>query len=328
MVSLLAAGLICQYTGDAWEEKLRTGLYQLSNDSIVIYSETVTDQQGIPFVKYKEAKGIQPGEVYNPTIVSNYAIDYFKKIETGTDGSANVKFYNCIAWLSQNMTLKDSFAIFEFKWRQTFYDSVGAPWTSGMTSGRAMEAFTLAYQLDKNQEHLKNAQSLLRGFYQPIQSGGFTYKEKNGWWFEEFADSNLHTPRVLDGHIFAMMGVYHFLQLGRNDSAEYVFSRGLSALTNNLANYDKGDGWSYYDAQKTVSDKKYHTLLTGQMKELWELTTNPIFETYYKKWEKPLNRPYVYRIIKEKNRSGILLLISLSAGIFLAFTVLRKVFTK
>jgi len=328
LLSILGAAMICQFTGDAWEEKLRQTLYKLSNDSITVYTKTVVDEKGVPYVKYKEVKGIHPGDVYNPTIVSNYAIDYYELIAAGKDSSARQKFDNCIKWLAENMTYKDSFAIFEFRWRQPFYDSVGAPWTSGMTSGRAIEAFTLAYKLNRAQKYIDCAKALLRGFYQPIQSGGFTYKEAGGWWYEEFADSNMHTPRVLDGHIFATTGVYKFDQLTENDSANFIFKQGIKALKSSLALYDKGDGWSYYDRLHLVSDKKYHTLLAGQMKQLWEMTEDPFFENYYRKWEKPLNRPYVFRIIKERNRSGLLLMGLLTVVIFIVQFTVNRMLTK
>ena len=328
ILSLVTASLICQYKGDVWEENVRQVLYKLTNDSIPNYAKTIVDEKGIPYIRYEEIHGIHAGDEYNPTIVSNFAIDYFKLIEEKKDTSAVYKFNNCINWLEDNITNKDSFALYEFKWRQPFYDSVGAPWTSGMTSGRAIEAFTCAYKLNQKQEYKDYASALLRGFYQRVQAGGFTYKEPDGWWYEEFADSNMHTPRVLDGHIFALSGVYQFWLLTKKDSAEYIFKQGIKALKNHLPSYNIGNGWSYYDALHTVSDKKYHTLLTSQMKELWEITKDPVFQYYYQTWEKPLVKPYVYRIIKERNRSGILLLLLMSTGLFIFFLLLNKFFTK
>lgn len=307
IISIATAALICQYKGDVWEENLRQALYRLSNDSIPNYAKTIVDDKGIPYIRYKEVNGIHPGDEYNPTIVSNYAIDYFKLIEEKTDTSATRKFKNCINWLADNINYKDSFALYEFNWRQPFYDSVGVPWTSGMTSGRAIEAFICAYKSDHKQEYLDHASALLRGYYQPIYAGGFTYKESNGWWYEEFADSSMHTPRILDGHIYAVAGVNKLLELTNNDSAAFIVDQGIKALKKYLPYYDIGNGWSYYDAYHKTSDKAYHTLLTNQMKELWEMTNDPFFKTYYQNWSKPLNRPYIYRILKEKNRSGIML---------------------
>ncbi len=303
-------------------------MYKVTNDSIPNYAQTLVDEKGIPYVRYAAANGVQAADEYNPTIVSNYAIDYYPLIKTGKDSAAAAKFKNCINWLAANITYKDSFALFQFNWKQPFYDSVGAPWTSGMTSGRAIEAFTLAYQSEPKEAYLNLSKALLRGFYQPIQNGGFTYKEPAGWWYEEFADSNMHTPHILDGHIFAITGVYKFGQLTKNDTAQFIFVQGIKALKSKLPFYDIGNGWSYYDAYHKVSDKQYHTLLTGQMKQLGEITEDPFFINYYHKWNTPLTRPYIYRIIKERNRSGLLLVLIMSGIIFMLLYTAKRFSTQ
>lgn len=311
-LSLALGAVVCEYKGDLWEQKLRTAIYRLRQDTIPSYAATFTDEKGIPFVLYAESKGIKEGKAYNSTVICNYAIDYYKLIRENKDPLAREKFGHCIEWLANNISCKDNYAWFEFNWQQPFYDSVGVPWTSGMTSGRAMEAFTDAYQLYHSQIYLDLATRLLRGFYIPIQSGGFNYKESGGWWYEEYAHTGMHTPRVLDGHIYAFMGVYKFWLVTRNDSAAQVLDQGIRALKSHLPGYDKGDGWSYYDAYHKVSDEKYHKLLTSMMKDIWDITKDPFFYEYYRKWDAPLRKPYVFRIFKEKNRSGLVLYFLLS----------------
>lgn len=321
LLSLGLAAVICQNKGDDWEEKVRTAFYRATNDSITNYTKTIVDEKGVPYVHYAAYKGINAGDEYNPTIVANYAIDYYKLIEEKNDSATKDKFLHCINWLVDNITYKDHYALYEFNWKQPFYDSVGVPWTSGMSSGRAIEALTGAYKLYHSQKYIEYATALLRGFYQPIQSGGFTYKESLGYWYEEFADSNMHTPRVLDGHIYAFLGVQKFWVQTKSDSAGYLVKQGISSLKGHLPGYDMDDGWSYYDAYHIKSDKKYHTLLTGLMKELWEITNDPVFNSYYHKWNAPLIKPYIYRIIKEKNRSGLLLYFLMSSCLFTVLSI-------
>ncbi len=315
-MSLALAAIVCQYKGDAWEEKVRQAVYSLKNDSIPNYAKIIVDEKGIPYVHYVAYNDIKAGDQYNATIVANYAIDYYKLITENNDSATKDKFLHCIEWLAGNMSYKDQYALFEFKWQQPYYDSVLVPWTSGMTSGRAIEAFTGAFKLYHSQKYLDNAMALLRGFYQPIQSGGFTYKEAKGWWYEEYADTNMHTPRVLDGHIFAILGVHKFWLATKTDSAAFIVQEGILSLKNHLPGYDIGNGWSYYDAYHKKTDKKYHQLLTSMMKELAATTNDPLFMQYYHSWNAPLIKPYLYRIIKEKNRSGLVLFFLMSAFFF------------
>ncbi len=317
IIALILTAIVCQYKGDAWENKVRFAFYVLSNDSITNFAKIIIDEKGIPYVHYLDYNGVKGSYQYNPTIISNFAIDYYKLVEEKNDSAAKDKFLNCVNWLADNLTYKDGYALYEFNWQQPTYDSVGVPWTSGMTSGRAIEAFTAAYKLYHSQKYIDQATVLLRGFYQSIQTGSFTYKEPTGWWwYEEYADSNMHTPRVLDGHIYAFLGVHKFWELTKNDSAAYVVQQGINSLKNNLPEYDKGDGWSYYDRYQRITDKKYHMLLTGLMKELGDITKDKLFYEYYHKWNAPLIKPYIYRIIKEKNRSGFVLYLLLSTFFF------------
>jgi len=165
---------------------------------------------------------------------------------------------------------------------------------------------------------------LLRGFYVPIDSGGFTYKEPGGWWYEELADTNKISPYILDGHIFAMLGVYEYGKQTKSDSAIFVFEKGVQALKERLPLYSAGGGWSYYDKYHKRSDKKYHRILTGQMGELWRLTNDPFFKKMYDEWRAPLEKAYALRMLEERNRSGLLLILFVTCCSFGILLILLK----
>jgi hypothetical protein len=307
VLSAIVATIICQYRGDEWEEQVRNGMYALRGDSVPNYAKEWVDEKGIPYVYYARQNGIEPGNQYNPTIIANYALDYYAQITGKPSSDAKAGFYHCIQWLADSMTRNNNYALYRFYWRQPWYDSVGAPYTSGMTSARAIEAFASAYLLDSNTTHLANALLLMRGFYMPIEQGGFTYKWPEGWWYEEIADTNRHTPRILDGHIFCLTGLHALRKVVKNDSINSLINLGLAALKSRLPEYDMGNGKPYYDAYKKPADKKYHRLLVHQMNQLWQFTGDNTFKYYYDTWRAPLQQPYVWRMVKEGNRSGILL---------------------
>ncbi len=168
---------------------------------------------------------------------------------------------------------------------------------------------------------------MVRGFYIRINKGGFTYTTNEGWWFEELADTNMHTPFILDGHIFALTGVHHYYEITKDDSARLVFHKGISYLKHVLPFYDKGDGSAYYDKYRKPADKHYQRVLAGQMKHLWQITNDPAFLGYYKKWKKPFSQPYMFRIMKEGNISGLILIIMMALPFFvLGYVLIRKRF--
>jgi hypothetical protein len=315
VAAFLFSAIVCHFKGDEWEDDVRVVLYSIKRDTVPSYATDHVDTTGVPFVYYAPQNGISAGTRYNATIVANYAINYYNQFSQTNDSAFLVKFDNCIDWLLKNMTRKEHYALFQFDWQQPWYPSVKAPFTSGMTSGRAIEAFVLAYSLHNDSTYLDKSLQLLRGFYQPIQLGGFTYKEPQGWWYEEVADSNGNTPKIIDGHIYAIQGVQKLWEVTNNDSAKTVITKGLQALKNKLPEYDAGNGVIYYDADKKVADKKYQRILATQMLQLYNSTGDPVFQHYYKKWSAPMERTYIVRIFTEMNRSGIVLFL------FLAFAI-------
>jgi hypothetical protein len=223
------------------------------------------------------------------------------------------KFRACINWLFYHMTLKDGHALYHFDWQEPWYPSVQRPFTSGMASGRSIEAFCCAFLLSGDSSYLAGLRPLLRGYYLPIQAEGFTYKDTTGWWFEEFADSHAKGPHILDGHIFALQGVQRYWQITKDDSALFLIIKGLAALKHALPAYDAGNGKIYYDAFKKLADQHYQEVLAQQMLELWQSTGDTVFYQYHKKWIAPLQRPYLVRTFKEGNRSGMIMYFLLTA---------------
>ncbi|MFN8243828.1 MAG: D-glucuronyl C5-epimerase family protein [Ferruginibacter sp.] len=324
LLSLVLAGGILHFTGDRWENRLRLGFYRIKGDSIPSYSSVLTDSNGVPCVLYKPLNGVAPGLQHNSTIVGNYAVDYYNQFIKTQDSAVLRKFKHCVKSLADSIHTINGYSLFVFYWQQPWYDSVKTPFYCGMTSGRAIEAFTDAWLLFRDSSYLQQARQLLTGYFLPIEKGGFTYQYPQGWWYEELADSNRHTPHILDGHIFAVTGVQKFWQLTRNDSAKQIVDKGLAALRYNLPRFDAGNGDIYYDWYQKKADQLYHETLARQMKELWQSTGDSIFHFYYKKWSAPLNQTYLLRIVKQKNRSGLLLFTIFSASIFLIFITLRR----
>jgi len=323
IVSFIVAAIVVEFTGETLEEPVRKLLYEIKGDSVPVYSKVIVDDKGVPYVDYAELKGYTAGKQYNATIVCNYANDYYQQYKESGDKDQYQKFFNCVGWLKKELTYLEDAALFIFQWRQPWYDSVGVPFTSGMTSGLAINVFTNSFHLTKDSSYLELCRLLTNGYFIPVSDGGFTYKRSDGWWYEELADTSMHTPFILDGHIFAITGLHTYWQLTKNDSAYKAINEGLRALKSWLPYYDMGNGKMYYDIYKNPADKHYQKLLIQQMKQLYDISGDEVFLTYHKKWKAPLQRPYVYRIMKERNISGFVLF----GLIFLfAFTLLLMSF--
>jgi len=317
LIAFAATISITNYKGDVWEEAVRQFLYAVRNDSVPDFAVEHVDSVGVPWVYYPEQNGITAGKQYNATIVCNYAIAYYNAYLTTKDSAQLRYFKNCVDWLSNAMTINHNYALYYFNWQQPWYPKVKTPWTCGMTSGRAIEAFTYAFKQFNDTQYLAKAKLLVRGYYLPIEDGGFTFKEKQGWWYEENADTLLQTPRILDGHIYAISGLQVYQKMVQDDSVSLLIQQGLASLKHHLPEYDAGDGKIWYNAEKKLADKKYHRILTAQLKELWQTTGDDFYLKYYNKWSAPLKVFYLKRMVQQANISGLILFTAL----FLLMTI-------
>jgi hypothetical protein len=60
------------------------------------------------------------------------------------------------------------------------------------------------------------------------------------------------------------------------------------------------------------------------MKQLYEITRDPFFDQYHRKWEAPLKKPYLYRVFRDRNRSGILLFLLLGLVFWIVLTAASR----
>ncbi len=305
LIAIICTIFIGNKKGDIWEENIRTALYALKNDTVPSYATEMVDSIGIPYVYYAPQNNIAAGTKYNPTIVANYALQYYHQIPENK--LAEKYFFNCVNFLVNHLTIKENAALYYFNWQQPWYPHVKGKFTSGMTSGRTLDVFTKAFTLTKDSNYLAYAKLLMNGFYISVKDSGFTYQENNGWWYEEIATPNTNTPHILDGHIYAILGLQAYDKLNNNDSTKFLITKGLTALKEKLTFYDAGNGVIFYDNQKAIADKKYQHILTQQMLQLFKNTHDSTYWHYYEKWNAPLKRDYTLKVFTEKNISGILL---------------------
>lgn len=317
VVSVAFTTLLVGAKGDVWEEKLRAFYYHtilLKRVPATYYVQT--DSVGVPVVEYVDLSGETITQLYLPTTVAIYALKYFDEWKEHRSKTAAAKLFHCLNSLRDSITYRDNYALYEFHFQQTYYASVGVPWSSGLSSGKAIEAFVRGYEWSGDGHYLIDAEKLMRGFYADISEGGFTYKASNGWWYEEYADTSLNTPRVVNGHIDAVLGVYEFVKLTGSDSARQVFENGLQALRSNIHRYDADNGWTYYDANGKKSDKQYQRTMVDMVRRLYAATGDTLFLQYQLKWQEPFNRHYIWRMTEERNKSGALLCLLVFSSVY------------
>jgi heparosan-N-sulfate-glucuronate 5-epimerase len=238
------------------------------------------DENGIPYVDYDKLSpdylgiGIQR----NPVTVVHAAMDFYNAEDT--------KFFiNNVDWLVRNAVPKDGFSTFEYTFDWPVYD-LEQPWRSALANGGAVIPLVKAHQITGNAMYLYTAKQLLNSFLVEVEDSGVTYKDSDeSWWYEEYVADNedAKESRVLNGMLYALIAVYEYYKYTDDMDAKLIFDKGVNSVKENLAKYDNGKGYSYYDILGNPANN-YHLAHVELLNKLYDITNEDIFREYSEKW--------------------------------------------
>lgn len=109
----------------------------------------------------------------------------------------------------------------------------------------------------------------------------------NACWYEEYASKDRKPPFVLNGMIFAILGVYDYYLTTKDVEAKEIFDKGVNALLLLIDKFNY-DGWSYYDLEGQKATFNYHLIHVQLLKRLYEITNEEKFNYYYELWKQKL----------------------------------------
>lgn len=247
------------------------------------------DSQGIPLVEY----GGLIGTRQNPWAVGHYALaNYQRYVETGEEAYYK-RFLKCAWW---------------FVKRAEHWSGEGIAWTydfslcqpsvnlmvSCLAQAYGISVLLMAFMLEEGDEFLQIARGAFQTLVRPIQQGGCAeYDEEGNIIFQE--DSSLSVPYVLNGWIFALLGVYDYSAVTEESSAWQLWTKGILSLQKYLPLYDCGY-FSLYNLDRRTrlrnpASSFYHKVHILQLETLKYLTGEDIFGNYAIRWRKFLNSP-------------------------------------
>jgi len=214
------------------------------------YSKLPRDKEGIIVVDYK-GEGFQ----YNPVSISQFALGNYEAWKEKKDPQSYREFIKHANWLRDNIKIKNSFGVWEYKFDWEPY-GLKKPWVSAMAQGQGISVLLRAYKETEEQEYLRVAEMVLKSFQVPVKEGGVSYTDKEGFtWYEEYPSNP--PSHVLNGFIFSLFGLYDFYKVTGSNEALELFNKGVETLENHLYLYDTG-WWSTYDLWKyNIGERDY-----------------------------------------------------------------------
>jgi hypothetical protein len=215
------------------------------------------------------------------------------------------------------------FRVWQYEFDYPFY-GIQAPWSSGMAQGHVIELMVAAYRLTGESHYLNSAKEAANALAVPIEDGGVAVSAGDGIWFEEYASTSCRPPEVLNGHIFALNGLWHLSRV--DPSYEPLFTQGIVGLKRRLAEFDIGV-WSQYDLAGTPANRKYQAIHVDQLRELYMRTRDPMFHKYANKFEWQLWLPFhvVYRLATFPTRLLVALVAANTLTIWIVVELSRLV---
>jgi len=268
------------------------------------------DPAGIPRVDYgalftssSPAGAGEGGELhYTPVTIAQYALGCLNRSASGESGSGREIFLAQAGWLRENLTGgRGDIGIWVHHFPFPPY-RLAAPWVSAMAQGQGISVLLRAAEMTGDQAYREAADRALKAFAVPLENGGVRCEDSTGIWFEEFPTAPaLH---VLNGFIFALLGIHDHLLVSGSAEAERFWTEGTGTLLGNIGRFDLGY-WSRYDLHRRVAaSHQYHHLHHLQLEVLADLLDSDRLHRLAARWR---NAPgqgiarFRYRISRHLN---------------------------
>ena len=252
-----------------------------------------SDNNGIPMLNYQGSIGIQ----YNPIAIAQWGLGNFNAWYESKSDKHYEKFINCADWLVENLEEnKHGYKVWMHHFDFEYRDTLIAPWYSGLAQGQGISVLMRALKETENIKYQKAAQDAFQVFLVPTDSGGVNYIDNDGnHWIEEYI---VHPPtHILNGFMWGLWGIYDYAIQLNDEKAITLFKQYTRTLVKELNSYDTGY-WSLYEHSgtwiKMITSSFYHQLHIVQLKVMFILTNENMFDTMATKWadyfHKPINR--------------------------------------
>ncbi len=273
------------------------GRYYLNFDSKLLYPDKFDD--GIPLWR-----NFDEPYFHHPIVIAQYALGIYEHYYQSNfqDEELKNKFLRQVNWFKENYYEISCGKVWNIYYDIPLY-KLKKPWYSALSQGEALSVLTRAYLLTKDDTLINLCEDSILPFTKEVKDGGLVNYFNGIPIYEEYP-SEYRTVAVLNGFMFSLFGLYDFFLLTKNDRAKNLFDQGVESLKKLLPFYDTGYWARYYlfDYPKEyVASFTYISLMYEQLKVLYILTDEKIFNEYSSKWqgytERKLNK---YRALFKK----------------------------
>ncbi|MGW9627109.1 D-glucuronyl C5-epimerase family protein [Microbacterium sp. NPDC055521] len=224
---------------------------------------------------------------HHPVTVTQYAL-----AALGAYGRTGDRRYESRALAGGARLLKladevDDVLWFSYRFPHTYYDvTMPVPWWSGLAQGQALSLFTRLWQRYPDDERWQRAAvGTFRSFraWRALGVPWITTMDAHGYlWFEEYA-ADVEPLLVVNGHVFALYGLYEYARHTGDSHARDLFDGGATTVHHYLDTFRVPGGVSYYCVREGYCQRpewqnaSYHPIHIQQLTMLGEMTGDDHF---------------------------------------------------
>lgn len=167
---------------------------------------------------------------------------------------------------------------FKFPWHQ---DNLQPPWYSAMAQGQVLQLACRYAEKTGSDEFNSFADRIFSTFLHlrsmTDDEVGVVHIDSEGYlWLEEYPYPR-HNKFVLNGHIFAALGVYEYWRMTGSDVARSIFVAAISTVRRYLEDF-RNKGWaSHYDLRSRLLLRNYHSTHISLIEHLYAITGDNFF---------------------------------------------------
>ncbi|GAB1693954.1 hypothetical protein KRM28CT15_57570 [Krasilnikovia sp. M28-CT-15] len=171
---------------------------------------------------------------------------------------------------------------FDFALGAGMHRTMPAPWYSGMAQGQALSLFTRLAEVTGQPRWRTAADATFASLtlgYSPSAPWGVWRDANSMLWLEEYPGRTARgSARVLNGHLFAVYGLWDYWRSTRSPVAAALFDQATTTVARYVLTGFRNPGTaSQYSLSAPDTSEHYHAVHISQLTHLHALTSNPAF---------------------------------------------------
>lgn len=244
-------------------------------------SDTIIfDANGIPMVDYGDSN-----PRYNPTTIAQYGLSLFNAyLDTGEQEDRD-KFDAVVDYLLHNYEVRSTGIAYPFSFPLPAY-GLKPGWISALAQGQILSVLRRAYSLNPDQHFVDMAMGVKSLMLLPVTDGGTLATTPEGeLWLEE--SPSITPSLILNGNMFAIIGLYDYVQMVPNDTSTAAFySRLLRGVERSIGYYDT-ERWLLYDRYRHANIQQcYLNIYIQLVRHFYFITADPFYDYLAAKWNR------------------------------------------